>query len=118
MSKLDIARLSTDDLWKIHETVAEVLADRIIAEKAVLDSRLALLKQPRPFKPQSGEVNKEAVRPKRKYPKVLQKYWNPQDHSQTWSGRGKQPYWVAKLLKSGVKLDELIMPQYRKRKAA
>ncbi|MDQ8727669.1 H-NS histone family protein [Bradyrhizobium sp. LHD-71] len=118
MSKLDIAKLSTDELWKIHETVTEVLADRIIAEREILNTRLALLKQPRSSRQQSSEADKEAVRPKRKYPKVLQKYWNPQDHSQTWSGRGKQPYWVAKLLKSGVKLDELIMPQYRKKNAA
>lgn len=117
MNKFEIARLSTEELWRIHETVAGVLADRIVAEREALDSKLALLKQHGLARPPGGE-GKEPVRPKRKYPKVLQKYRNPQDHSQTWSGRGKQPHWVAKLLKSGIKLHELIMPQYRKKKAA
>jgi DNA-binding protein H-NS len=117
LNKLEITRLSTEELWKIHETVAEVLADRIIAERESLDSKLAMLKQRGLVKPQGGEGS-QPVRSKRKYPKVPQKYRNPQDHSQTWSGRGKQPHWVAKLLKSGVKLPELIMPQYRKKKAA
>ena len=117
MNRSELAKASTEELWRIHEAVAGLLADRIIAERVALDSKLALLKQRGLVRPQ-GIERKEPVRPKRKYPKVLQKYRNPQDHSQTWSGRGKQPHWVAKLLKSGTKLHDLIMPQYRKKRAA
>jgi DNA-binding protein H-NS len=33
--------------------------------------------------------------------KVAAKYRNPQDHSQTWSGRGRQPHWYAAAVKAG-----------------
>jgi DNA-binding protein H-NS len=38
---------------------------------------------------------------------VLPRYRNPEDASQTWSGRGRQPKWVAAALASGRSLDEL-----------
>jgi len=115
MNKLDLIRLTTDELWKVYETITETLAERILAEKQELDSKLLLLQQqglaksngaasPRPSQP----------RQKRKYPKVLQKYWNPHDRSQTWSGRGKQPIWVTRLIRSGSKLDDLVMPEYKR----
>jgi DNA-binding protein H-NS len=115
MNKSDLARLPTDELWRVYETITEALANRILAEKEALDAKLALLKYQGLVKQENAD--RKGVEPnhqKRKYPKVLQKYRNPQDHSQTWSGRGKQPLWVAKLLKSGSKLEDLIIPQYRR----
>jgi DNA-binding protein H-NS len=38
--------------------------------------------------------------------KVKPQYQNPTDSSQTWSGRGRQPKWVAEALASGKKLDQ------------
>lgn len=38
---------------------------------------------------------------------VLPRYRNPDDASQTWSGRGRQPKWVAQALATGKTLDEL-----------
>lgn len=41
---------------------------------------------------------------------VAAKYRNPEDPSQTWSGRGKRPLWlVAALKKRGVTLDSLLI---------
>jgi DNA-binding protein H-NS len=46
--------------------------------------------------------------PKRRpYPKVPQKYCNPEYPAQTWSGRGKRPRWVQALIASGVTLEDL-----------
>ncbi|MDN4061674.1 H-NS histone family protein [Massilia sp. YIM B02769] len=36
-------------------------------------------------------------------------YENPADSSQTWSGRGRQPKWVAEALAGGKKLDQFRM---------
>jgi len=33
--------------------------------------------------------------------KAKQKYRNPADKSQTWSGRGRQPHWFAAAIKAG-----------------
>ena len=40
--------------------------------------------------------------------KVAPKYRNPADASQTWTGRGKSPIWVAELKKAG-KLDAALI---------
>ena len=38
---------------------------------------------------------------------AVQKYANPADNSQTWSGRGRQPKWVVSALESGKTLEDL-----------
>jgi DNA-binding protein H-NS len=38
--------------------------------------------------------------------KVTPQYRNPEDSSQTWTGRGRQPRWIAAGLASGKKLDD------------
>jgi DNA-binding protein H-NS len=45
--------------------------------------------------------DKKSNRPRRSYPKVYPKYRNPDEPSETWSGRGKQPRWLVSALKSG-----------------
>jgi len=42
-----------------------------------------------------------------KKPKAPPRYANPQDKSQTWSGRGRRPEWVNAALKSGKELSDL-----------
>ena len=39
--------------------------------------------------------------------KVAPKYRNPADASQTWTGRGRQPAWVAEVLVGGARLEDL-----------
>lgn len=38
--------------------------------------------------------------------KVAAKYRNPQDHEQTWTGRGMRPVWLREALASGRRLEE------------
>lgn len=38
--------------------------------------------------------------------KVRAQYQNPKDLSQTWTGRGRKPKWVAEALAGGQKLDD------------
>ena len=42
----------------------------------------------------------------RKAPRSAPRYRNPADSGQTWTGRGRQPRWIADALASGRKLDE------------
>ena len=50
----------------------------------------------------AGKAGKRSV--------VAPKYRNPEDASQTWSGRGKRPLWVVAALKRrGVTLDSLLI---------
>jgi DNA-binding protein H-NS len=50
---------------------------------------------------------------------VAPKYRNPEDPSQTWTGRGKRPLWFAAALKRrGVTAESLLIEGGRKAKAA
>jgi DNA-binding protein H-NS len=41
--------------------------------------------------------------------KVAPKYRNPADASQTWTGRGRQPLWVAGYIASGKAISDLLI---------
>jgi DNA-binding protein H-NS len=72
---------------------------KLDAEKHQLERRLAQL---------GGRIESES-KARRPYPKVRPKYRNPERPSETWSGRGKQPHWVGAQLRSGRKVDELLI---------
>ena len=42
-----------------------------------------------------------------KTPKNSAKYKNPNNHEQTWSGRGRKPQWVHDALKAGADISDL-----------
>ena len=45
----------------------------------------------------------------RKLGKVAPKYRNPAKPSETWTGRGKQPRWMAALTKKGKKVEDFLI---------
>lgn len=40
---------------------------------------------------------------------VADKYRNPKDHTQTWSGRGKRPRWLQEILDKGGRLENFLI---------
>ncbi|MBK8451963.1 MAG: H-NS histone family protein [Thiofilum sp.] len=42
---------------------------------------------------------------------VRPKYRNPEDPSQTWTGRGRRPTWLDQKISSGRELDEFLIPE-------
>ena len=108
MKKHALESMSIDDLWTLHETVSQILSERIASEKRELEKRLAYLNGGRDAIAKGAELashNGEG-KPRRKYPRVLPKYRNPSMPSETWSGRGKQPRWLVAAIKSGRKIDD------------
>ena len=108
MPKLDVEDMDFNELWLLHEELTRILAKKISAERNKLEKRLAQLS----FEEQAGEApsSREEQRidqPRRKYPKVLPKYFNPSAPLEPWSGRGKQPRWVVAALRSGHKLEDI-----------
>jgi DNA-binding protein H-NS len=45
----------------------------------------------------------------RKLGKVAPKYRNPANPKETWTGRGKQPLWMAALTKKGKKVEDFLI---------
>jgi DNA-binding protein H-NS len=105
MKNGNLKSMSVDELWELHESVVTELAHQIAREQAVLEDLLRQLG--------STVSNNESKRERRPYPKVLPKYRNPEDRSETWAGRGKQPRWVIVQLRSGKKLNDFLIRQTR-----
>jgi DNA-binding protein H-NS len=98
MNECDVKSMSVDELWIFRERIAEALIAKMSAAKRVLEDRLSKLDQ----KARSAIV----VPPRRPYPKVRPKFQNPEELSETWAGRGKQPRWLRKQLRSGKRIDD------------
>jgi DNA-binding protein H-NS len=102
-AKINFNAWALDELWALHEEISGILSVRIRAEKGELEKRLATLTRgtvagdPENLRPDG--------KPRRRYPRVLPKYRNP-DTSETWSGRGKRPRWLVAAVKSGRKIEE------------
>ena len=108
--KSDFEAMDFDRLWLLYEDLTKVLAEKIAAEKIELEKRLAQLNSISPIGEAAGRpLKSRANRPRRNYPKVLPKYFNPSAPAETWSGRGKQPRWLVAALRSGSKLDDFLI---------
>jgi DNA-binding protein H-NS len=111
VKKINFDTMSVSEIWQLHRMVIEVLATRLTAEKQKLDKRLAQLRRE---KHQSLALQKESgsrrasasAQDLRKHAKVPPKYRNPNEPSETWSGRGKRPRWLARALLEGQKIED------------
>lgn len=103
MRKLNLKTMTVDDLLVLRERITETLSSRVEAERRDLESRLARLQRVDRGKPprlaRGGRViGRRAI--------VAPKYRNPNNPTETWSGRGRQPRWLTAALKSGKKLRD------------
>jgi DNA-binding protein H-NS len=107
LDTMDFAPMSIDELSKLHETVAAVLAKKIAAEIIALERYLQRL-SPAADLVQRGsqKPSKAADTGRRPYPPVLPKYRNPTRPSETWAGRGRQPQWLTVQLESGKQIED------------
>src|SRR6476620_972008 len=101
MKRAEFDRMSTDDLWSLHVEVSQLLQKRIQKEKLQLEERLNRLQTP--------------VSGRRPYPPVSPKYRNPDQPSETWAGRGKQPRWLVAQLRSGRRIEDFSIRVRNKR---
>ena len=107
--RLNLDAMSVDEMWQLHEKISQVLSVRLASEKRELEKRLEQLRREKEMRQtESPELLSLQVAPRerRKYPRVFPKYRNPNEPSETWSGRGKQPRWLAAALKTGHSIEE------------
>ena len=108
--KFDLGAMSTDEMWQLHTEIGQLLSVRLNSEKRELEKRLTRLRRDYEL-PQieSAQVERSSHQERRRYPRVLPKYQNPDEPSETWSGRGKQPRWLTQALKAGHTIDEFVI---------
>jgi len=106
--KIDLDGMSVDEMWRLHEKIGQVLSVRLTSEKRELEKRLAQLRRENEMHAAPTEAS-GVSRERRKYPRVYPKYRNPNEPSETWSGRGKQPRWLVAALKTGHRIEEFMI---------
>lgn len=117
---MELTKLTVTELKKLKTRVENEIAKRTdntrkdllkkiqkLTAEAGMSITDVLGEKPAAAKGKRAPVVKKATRgPKGK---VAPKYRDPANASQTWTGRGRKPQWVAAHLNSGKSLDELLI---------
>lgn len=99
MKDRQLEKMDLDDLWDLHQRIIAVLDRKLETEKRRLQDQLDELGR------KFGGSPKD-IPQRRPYPKVEPKFRNPNDPSETWSGRGKTPRWMTEMIADGRSVDE------------
>jgi DNA-binding protein H-NS len=104
MNRSTLQTMPLGELWALHEKIGSVLTEKLEWETRRLHEMLADLRAK-----SRSTLTQDRLR--RAYPKVVPKFQNPAEPSQTWAGRGKQPRWVSEMLNTGKSMDDLRIPE-------
>lgn len=86
---MDLMLVDTDDLLAQKKEIEAELLNRIEEELANIEQRRAELLAMKP-----ARLPAEVAKKKRVKSSLPAKFRNPNDPTQTWTGRGKAPAWV------------------------
>jgi DNA-binding protein H-NS len=103
---MDLSALSVAELNKLLSDIPKEISRREKGEKARVRKELEALAAAQGYSLEellgdAGATAKRASKP------VAAKYRHPDEHSLTWSGRGRQPKWIAEFLAKGGKIESL-----------
>ena len=100
---VDLTSLSLKELKQLNKDVEAAIADFKDRELREALAEVEAFARERGLSPAdlAGLVTKRTRRP------AAPKYANPEDTSQTWTGRGRRPHWVTAALDSGKSMDDL-----------
>jgi DNA-binding protein H-NS len=99
--QINLENMSRDELTKLISDATKALKSVDIRRKA--EAKLAAEKAVKEF----GYSLDEILSTGGKTTKGAPKYANPDDASQTWTGRGRKPNWVIEALNSGKTVEDL-----------
>jgi len=107
-NKVNLDTMSVEEMWELHQEVSRALIVCLTSAKRKAEKLLEQLHRDReaPSLSFSDDMKELPPTPRRKYPRVYPKYQNPQEPSETWSGRGKTPRWLVAALQTGHKPED------------
>ena len=103
MKQINLKSMPVDDLLNLRDRISNILSKRVASERRDLESRLARLTNVQLDAPAMPRSNG------RKIGKVAPKYRNPENPSETWTGRGRQPRWMTAAIKNGKKKSQFVI---------
>ena len=105
MAAINFEKLSLKELIALEAKLAAAIATARQKERAEIKSKVAELAESHGFSvselfggPGRGNGRKKSV--------SIAKYANPDDKTDTWTGRGRKPNWLLARLKKGAKLSD------------
>lgn len=103
---IDVSSLSVSQLEALAVQVQdEITRKKAQAKKSLIADMEKLAREAGVSLSELFEVTAD-TKPAKAKSSVAAKYRNPNDASQTWSGRGRQPLWLAALLAEGKRLED------------
>ena len=111
VSKGALAKMNYSELLELRNRVDEAIELRYSQERRQLTESLSGIAKligvdVRTAAPKPAQVKRSSPN---KGKKVKPKYQNPQDRKQTWTGRGRQPLWLAHEIAAGKKIESFLI---------
>jgi DNA-binding protein H-NS len=103
----NLAEMSLKELKKLERDVAAAIEGFDARSKAAAISELEAYARQLGFS--LAELTGVEISSKRQRTPAVAKYRNPEDHADTWSGRGRKPRWFEAALKAGTKVSDLMV---------
>jgi DNA-binding protein H-NS len=100
MARPNLEKMTLKQLLELEVQVQEAIATTREHERTEVKKALAELAEKRGFKLQ------ELMGGRGKGKTSVPKYANPEDSSQTWTGRGRKPNWLVAKLKKGANMSD------------
>lgn len=100
----DVEKMSYKELQELILRAKKAMANVQDRERAALRNKMEAMASQSGFK--IGEIFGGRGGKGRT---VAAKYANPDDPSETWTGRGRQPRWLAARVKGGEKIDKFLI---------
>lgn len=101
MKDSELEKLSSKELKALRGQVDQLIATRQVDERNQLKDKFRDMAEAAGYSIQEifgGRASKSRT--------VAAKFANPANPQETWTGRGRQPKWLAAKLKAGAKLDD------------
>lgn len=106
MAAINVDKLSLKDLTDLEARVKKAIAAAQVREKEEFRNEVAALAARRGISVSEVFGSTRGAKPGGK---VAVKYRNPDNPSDTWTGRGRQPKWLAAALKKGAKIADFAL---------
>ena len=103
MRQINVDKLSLKDLITLELKVKKAIAMAKERERSELKSRIEIMAQDSGF---SVDELFARGRGAMKGRTVAPKYVNPDNSSETWTGRGRKPKWLVAKLSKGAKMEQ------------
>jgi len=109
MANMDLSSYNVSELKSLQREIEKAIKDRQGEEMQKARERILAIAKDAGVSVEELLVTTSKKVTKAGTQKSQPQYQNPEDRDQTWTGRGRQPRWIAEGLANGKKLNDFRM---------